>query len=55
MPANTIMHYMSIGGVAMGSCHGGGIGHKTIADRYPTFDCLTRKIITASDWLMVTL
>ena len=33
MPANTIMHYMSIGGVAMGSCHGGGIGHKTIADR----------------------
>ena len=33
MPSNTIMHYMSIGGVAMGTCHGGGIGHKTIADR----------------------
>ena len=33
MPANTIMHYMSIGGVAMGTCHGGGIGHQTIADR----------------------
>ena len=33
MPANTIMHYMSMGGVAMGTCHGGGIGHKTIADR----------------------
>jgi len=33
MPANTIMHYMSIGGVAMGTCHGGGIGHQTLADR----------------------
>merc|ERR1711942_504918 len=33
MPANTIMHYMSIGGVALGTCHGGGIGHQTIADR----------------------
>jgi len=33
MPANTIMHYMSIGGVMMGTCHGGGIGHQTIADR----------------------
>jgi len=33
MPANTIMHYMTIGGVALGTCHGGGIGHQTIADR----------------------
>ena len=33
MPANTIMQYMSIGGVAMGNCHGGGIGHQTLADR----------------------
>ena len=38
MPANTIMHYMSIGGVAMGTCHGGGIGHQTIADRIIEMD-----------------
>jgi len=38
MPSNTIMHYMSIGGVAMGTCHGGGIGHKTIADRIIEMD-----------------
>jgi len=33
LPSNTIMHYMSLGGVMMGTCHGGGIGHQTMADR----------------------
>jgi len=33
MPSNTIQLLMSIGGVATPMCHGGGIMHKTIADR----------------------
>ena len=33
MPANTIQHLMTIGGVATPMCHGGGLRHKTIADR----------------------
>ena len=27
LPANTIMQWMSVGGVAMGGCHGGGSRH----------------------------
>ena len=51
MPANTIMHYMSIGGVAMGTCHGGGIGHQTIADRIIEMDYVdsTGNLQTISD------
>ena len=33
MPANTIQHLMTIGGVATPMCHGGGLKYKTIADR----------------------
>ena len=33
MPSNTIQLLMSIGGVATTMCHGGGIQHKTVADR----------------------
>jgi len=33
LPSNTIMHYMSLGGVMMGTSHGGGIGHQLLADR----------------------
>lgn len=32
LPSNTIMQYMSMGGVMMGTCHGGGIGHNTMGD-----------------------
>lgn len=50
MPANTIQHLMTIGGVATPMCHGGGLKHKTIADRiikigkiqinHPNTECL---------------
>jgi hypothetical protein len=33
LPSNTIMQYMSMGGVMMGTCHGGGIGHGTMGDQ----------------------
>jgi len=33
LPFNTIMHYMTMGGVMMGTCHGGGIRHGTMGDR----------------------
>ena len=33
MPSNTIQHLMTIGGVAIPMCHGGGLQHKTISDR----------------------
>ena len=33
LPSNTIQLLMSIGGAAMPMCHGGGLAHKTIADR----------------------
>jgi len=32
LPSNTIMQYMTLGGVMMGTSHGGGIGHRTMAD-----------------------
>ena len=33
LPSNTIMQYMSMGGVMMGTCHGGGMDHGTMGDR----------------------
>ena len=33
LPSNTIMQYMTMGGVMMGTCHGGGISHGTMGDR----------------------
>merc|ERR1719447_1004822 len=33
LSSNTIMQYMSMGGVMMGTCHGGGIQHGTMGDK----------------------
>ena len=51
LSSNTIMQYMSMGGVMMGTCHGGGIQHGTMGDKLLEVEYVDAKgdLITITD------